>query len=89
MAISVPRVISRQVSAFAFRHQAQRRDERIKSYRRGVIDGVRPLSRLIFPTVELPLKPLVRGYFWSTVPITWRNRRSGAAKLKIKEMGSR
>jgi dolichol-phosphate mannosyltransferase len=23
------------------------------------------------------------------IPITWRNRRSGAAKLKIKEMGSR
>jgi hypothetical protein len=25
----------------------------------------------------------------SVVPITWRNRRTGTAKLKIKEMGSR
>ena len=31
----------------------------------------------------------VRGYTWTTVPITWRNRRTGEAKLKIKEMGSR
>ncbi len=25
----------------------------------------------------------------ATIPITWRNRRTGIAKLKIKEMGSR
>ena len=36
-----------------------------------------------------PLKAIVRGYTWTTMPITWRNRRTGAAKLKIKEMGSR
>ena len=40
-------------------------------------------------TVEIPLKAIVRGYSWTTIPITWRNRRSGTAKLKIKEMGSR
>jgi len=39
--------------------------------------------------VELPLKIIVRGYSWTVVPITWRNRRSGISKLKIKEMGSR
>jgi dolichol-phosphate mannosyltransferase len=39
--------------------------------------------------VELPLKAIIRGYTWTVVPITWRNRRSGEAKLKIKEMGSR
>ena len=31
----------------------------------------------------------MRGYTWTVIPITWRNRRSGEAKLKIKEMGSR
>jgi dolichol-phosphate mannosyltransferase len=40
-------------------------------------------------TVELPLKAIVRGYTWTTIPITWRNRRTGIAKLKITEMGSR
>ena len=39
-------------------------------------------------TVELPLKTIVRGYSWTIVPITWRNRRTGVAKLKIKEMGA-
>jgi len=37
----------------------------------------------------LPLKAIVRGYSWAVIPITWRNRRAGEAKLKIKEMGSR
>ena len=61
-----------------------------KAYRRTVIDGCRPLISPHFNlTVELPLKALVRGYSWTTMPITWRNRRTGEAKLKIKEMGSR
>jgi len=32
--------------------------------------------------VEIPLKAIVRGYSWTVVPITWRNRRFGQAKLK-------
>ena len=61
-----------------------------KAYRREVIDGCRPLIAPHFNlTVELPLKAIVRGYSWTTLPITWRNRRQGAAKLKISEMGSR
>ena len=39
--------------------------------------------------MEIPLKAIVRGYNWTVVPITWRNRRTGTPKLKIKEMGSR
>jgi dolichol-phosphate mannosyltransferase len=55
-----------------------------------VIDGCRPfLSPHFNLTVELPLKALVRGYTWTVIPITWRNRRHGVAKLKIREMGSR
>jgi dolichol-phosphate mannosyltransferase len=61
-----------------------------KAYRREVIDGCRPLIAPHFNlTVELPLKAIVRGFTWRVIPITWRNRRTGVAKLKIKEMGSR
>jgi dolichol-phosphate mannosyltransferase len=61
-----------------------------KAYRKTVIDGCRPLIAPHFNlTVELPLKAIVRGYSWTTIPITWRNRRTGTPKLKIKEMGSR
>lgn len=61
-----------------------------KAYRRTVIEGCGPILSPHFNlTVELPLKAIVRGYRWTVIPITWRNRRSGMAKLKIKEMGSR
>jgi dolichol-phosphate mannosyltransferase len=61
-----------------------------KAYRWTVIEGCRPfLSPHFNLTVELPLKTIVRGYSWTITPITWRNRRSGFSKLKIKEMGSR
>jgi dolichol-phosphate mannosyltransferase len=61
-----------------------------KAYRRTVIEGCRPwLSPHFNLTVELPLKTIVRDYSWTVIPITWRNRRSGVPKLKIKEMGSR
>ena len=61
-----------------------------KAYRREAIDGCRPfLSPHFNLTVELPLKAIVRGFTWTVIPITWRNRRSGVAKLKLREMGSR
>jgi dolichol-phosphate mannosyltransferase len=61
-----------------------------KAYRKTTIDGCRPLlARHFNLTIEIPLKAVVRGYTWKTLPITWRNRRTGDAKLTIKEMGSR
>jgi dolichol-phosphate mannosyltransferase len=61
-----------------------------KAYRKEVIDGCQPLIAPHFNLlVELPLKAIVRGFSWTTMPITWKNRRSGESKLKIKEMGSR
>jgi dolichol-phosphate mannosyltransferase len=61
-----------------------------KAYRRSVIQGISPiLSQHFNLTVELPLKAIVRGYSWKVIPITWKNRRFGVAKLKISEMGSR
>jgi dolichol-phosphate mannosyltransferase len=61
-----------------------------KAYRATVIQGCLPLLSPHFNlTVELPLKTIVRGYTWTVMPITWRNRRVGTSKLSIKEMGSR
>jgi len=61
-----------------------------KAYRRTVVDGCRPLVSPHFNlTVELPLKAVVRGYRWTVIPVTWRNRRAGVPKLRIQEMGSR
>lgn len=61
-----------------------------KAYRREVIEGCRPLISPHFNLlVELPLKAIVRGYSWTVMPISWKNRKTGEAKLKLKEMGSR
>ncbi len=61
-----------------------------KAYRRTAIDGCLPLISPHFNiTLELPLKAITRGYSWISIPITWRNRRAGESKLKLKEMGSR
>ena len=61
-----------------------------KAYRKNVIDHCRPLIAPHFNiTVELPLKAIVRGFSWTVIPITWRNRRTGSPKLRIKEMGRR
>jgi dolichol-phosphate mannosyltransferase len=61
-----------------------------KGYRRSVIEGCRPFLAPHFNlTIEIPLKTIVRGYSWTVIPITWRNRRSGVSKLRIREMGSR
>jgi dolichol-phosphate mannosyltransferase len=61
-----------------------------KAYRTSAINGSRPILSPHFNlTVELPLKTIVRGYSWTVIPITWRNRRTGQAKLDLREMGSR
>jgi len=73
-----------------FHHGLSDTTNAFKAYRREVIEGVGPILSPHFNiTVELPLKAIVRGYSFSVIPITWRNRRSGEAKLKIREMGSR
>jgi dolichol-phosphate mannosyltransferase len=73
-----------------FRYKLNDTTNAFKAYRRIAIDGCRPLLSPHFNlTVELPLKTIVRGFTWTTMPITWRNRQTGVSKLKIKEMGSR
>jgi len=61
-----------------------------KCYKKEVIKSVQPLFSNHFNlTVELPLKAIIRGYNFATVPIKWTNRKTGISKFKIKEMGSR
>jgi dolichol-phosphate mannosyltransferase len=61
-----------------------------KLYRRRVLAGLAPLLSFHFNLlVELPLKAMVRGYKIAVVPNTWRNRKHGISKFKIREMGSR
>ena len=85
--------VNRLANAFVrlmFRHGLNDTTNAFKAYRRTVIDGIRPILSPHFNiTVELPLKAIVRGYSFTTIPITWKNRRHGIAKLKINEMGSR
>lgn len=94
--IDYPRIkllMNRMANAFVrfmFRHGLNDTTNAFKAYRKEVIDGIRPILSPHFNiTVELPLKAIVRGYSFTVIPITWRNRRHGVAKLKIKEMGSR
>ena len=75
---------------FLFQHGYNDTTNAFKAYRRYVIDQLQPLLSNHFNlTVELPLKAVVRGYSYAVVPVTWRNRRHGASKLKLQEMGSR
>ena len=61
-----------------------------KLYKRETIKGISPfLSAHFNLTIELSLKSIVRGYSYAVMPNSWRNRKSGESKLKIKEMGSR
>jgi dolichol-phosphate mannosyltransferase len=89
----VKMILNRLANAFIavlFRFKFNDTTNAFKAYRKTVIDGCRPLIAPHFNlTIEIPLKAVVRGFTWTVVPITWRNRRTGTAKLKIKEMGSR
>jgi dolichol-phosphate mannosyltransferase len=90
---SIKLFVNRLANAFVrilFNHGLNDTTNAFKAYRKTVIDGIRPILSPHFNiTVELPLKAIVRGFSFTVIPITWRNRRTGEAKLKIKEMGSR
>ena len=75
---------------YAFKIQCNDITNAFKIYRREVIEGCLPFISPHFNlTVEIPLKAVIRGFSWATIPISWRNRSKGVAKLKLKEMGSR
>jgi dolichol-phosphate mannosyltransferase len=87
------RIMNRMANGFLqlmFRHGLNDTTNAFKAYRRETLDGCRPFLAPHFNlTVELPLKTIIRGYSWAITPISWRNRKTGESKLKIKEMGSR
>ena len=61
-----------------------------KVYTKEAIEGSKPfLSNHFNLTLELPLKIIIRGFNYEVVPNSWRNRKTGISKMKIKEMGSR
>lgn len=61
-----------------------------KLYKRETIQGLKPfLSPHFNLTLELSLKAIVRNYSYTSIPNSWRNRKLGESKLKIREMGSR
>jgi dolichol-phosphate mannosyltransferase len=73
-----------------FRHRYDDTTNAFKAYKREVIDEIQPLLSNHFNlTVEMPLKAVVRGYSYAITPISWTNRKAGAAKLSLQEMGSR
>ena len=75
---------------YAFKIECNDITNAFKIYRREVIDGCRPFISPHFNlTVEIPLKAIIRGYSWKVIPISWKNRTKGVAKLKLREMGSR
>jgi dolichol-phosphate mannosyltransferase len=87
------RVINRVVNfgiRVLFRHGYNDTTNAFKAYRREVIESIQPLLSNHFNlTVEMPLKAIVRGHSYATLPISWRNREHGASKLSLQEMGSR
>lgn len=73
-----------------FRHRYNDTTNAFKGYRREVIETIQPLlSKHFNLTVEMPLKAIVRGHSYETIPISWTNRTTGVPKLAMKEMGSR
>ena len=85
----VNRVVNTMIR-IAFNIQCNDITNAFKIYRREVIEGCKPFISPHFNlTVEIPLKAVVRGYSWTVIPISWRNRSKGVAKLKLREMGSR
>jgi dolichol-phosphate mannosyltransferase len=61
-----------------------------KLYKKETIRGLKPFLAPHFNlTIELSLKSIVRGYSYAVLPNSWRNRKTGVSKLKIREMGSR
>lgn len=89
MKLLVNRLVNTMIR-LAFRIESNDITNAFKIYRKEVIQGCQPLISPHFNlTVEIPLKAIIRGFSWKVVPVSWRNRTKGVAKLKLREMGSR
>lgn len=87
------KVINRMANAIiriCFRIKYNDTTNAFKMYKKETIQGLHPLLSPHFNlTIELPLKVIIRGYSYAIVPNSWRNRKFGVSKLKIREMGTR
>jgi dolichol-phosphate mannosyltransferase len=89
MKLIANRVVNNMIR-YAFKIKCNDFTNAFKIYRREVIEGCKPLIAPHFNlTVEIPIKAIIRGYSWKVLPISWKNRTKGVAKLKLREMGSR
>ncbi len=61
-----------------------------KLYKTRSLKELRPIVSENFNIfLELPLKIISRNYKYKIIPINWRNKRTGKAKFKIKELSSK
>jgi len=61
-----------------------------KIYKRETIINLKPLVSENFNIfLEIPLKIILRKKNYKIIPISWRNRKKGKAKFKIKELSSK
>ena len=85
----INRIVNMMIK-YAFHIKCNDITNAFKMYKREVIEGCKPFISPHFNlTVEIPLKAVIRGFSWKTIPISWKNRTKGDAKLKLREMGSR
>ena len=87
----VPKLILNRLANFLicilFLYRYNDTTNAFKIYNRAAINLALPLHSSKFNfLVELPLKVIVRGSTYITGPISWKNRRAGVAKLKLREM---
>jgi len=54
-----------------------------KAYRREVLDVVDPQANGYDLGLETALKGLIRGYKYTTIPVTWSDRKYGTSKMSI------
>jgi dolichol-phosphate mannosyltransferase len=78
------RVVNLTIRAL-FGHRHDDTTNAFKGYRRDVLADVGPLMSTGFElTLELPLKAVLRGHSFATVPIGWRDRSGGRSKFRVR-----
>ncbi len=61
-----------------------------KIYKRECLNEIKPIVSENFNVfLEIPLKIITRKKKYKVIPISWKNRRKGKAKFKIKELSSK
>ena len=59
----------------------------LKAYRRGVLDSMKIESNGFEINAEIPLKAHLLGFTMIEVPVSWRGRKKGVSKLRLRLVG--